>query len=318
MTTLSLSSAEKLELVTIVKNFNVSKDIPQELQDNANAIQYVGYDPVYLLQVFWQRGIAKPLAKKEVQADMVMCCIVAGERGNPREDTLAKTSDAGIAIIRNLINTYQIPIKADNKAPKIKLERDTLTFTRIAQALPLVTCKLLLEGICNPTPLKRERFNVTQLPLSMQTAAFSSMVKLAEGFNYIKNGRIIRLAGIAWALEFNQTVNTTDAKANEDEIRNTILPKVARFFDLGLGYQLFEMKRATELLTKYGITNGTVLNPNIVKVAYDFNAHYQLDTEITWDVKVSDGFVTYCNEVLSNKSMKDKVLNTTVVRDFTP
>jgi hypothetical protein len=316
----SLSASDVSKLISIIKSFKINVDFPAEVQDAAHSIQYVGFDPATIAATFWKRGEDTERSPEQIQIDFLMACVIACERGNIREDTIKRTGQVGLAWIRNLIKDYDIKIRQSSTSPKIVLERDTLTFTRIAQSVPIMTCKIMLEGHAKTTSLKRDRFGVRELPASMQTSAFSSFVKLADGMTAIQSSKIIRLAGIAWALEFNQTINKVESKLSDEDVKTTVLPKVERFFDLGNSYDIIDLSRSKEILFTYGITDGNSLHPNVVAVAYKFNQMYNLDNTVNFNVKVSDGYIDYCNKVLTEESVEKglSILDVQTTKDFVP
>jgi hypothetical protein len=236
-------------------------EIPGDFKTFINDISYVGFDPKALMTQIFKAGNDASLNTDQIKLDLQAMAGVGQNRGNMRLDTLDKTSATGRQQIEKLIQTYNIKLKPNKNTP-IKLEKITITFSRVMMICPMHVGKMLWKGVITPTSLWKERFGVESLPKAMQVACFSSFLSCLENA-LPQEGLAIKLAGLAWSFCFNLTINEK-ARASPD------WDAVVKYFELGESFTLNTSANMMQMLNKVGIYSQSGVHQSIKATAVSF------------------------------------------------
>jgi len=270
------------ELLEWIKNLDPANlGIDPDFANEVNSFLYEGFNAAYIVRHLDKKaGDAGLLGVAKIK-DIASMVAIALIRGNLREDTMKKTSDAGLLRIETLVSRYGISMKKDAKG-KIVFKKDTVTFVRVMQCFPVYAGTFLAENWVSPPQLRVTKWKVDKLPAAMQCSAFSSMM---AGINSVGSDdvyRTLRLAGIAWSVCYNHTINVK-SKGRDD------LKRVPKFFDMGQNYSLAEADVLNNALVDFGIINKDGgLHPNVQITAMEFNVDKDFDEVVDFDNVGSD------------------------------
>jgi len=289
------------DIIEWARTINFAAQIPDAFEKFTTSIAHEGFDAETIMVAFNTNAMDKNKTKSERDSDVVKCVIIGLERGALRQDTILKTGDEGQKVINELLLDYKIKVKK-NKNDKMSPTRRTITFPRMVQCFPLWSCRLLTEGFCKGPKLTTVKWNVEALPPAMKNPGFSSMMRSIKAEMTDNQFRAIRLAALAWALCFNQTVSTADATK---DLAKVVLPRVVMYFDLGSNYDLIDPKVQVLTHALYAIGNKKYLNQEIIKVAEEFNNEFELDKIVDLTTLESVDYTDYLTQARVGKSCND-------------
>jgi hypothetical protein len=230
-----------------------------DAKDKANIFAFEGFNAESVVKAIEKRMLAVGIKTAEaVEQELLDMIYIGLSRGNIRDPSVKRTGTAGATRILELAKRYKILLRK-KKGETMPRGNNDISFVRVVQCYPTFVAKYLGMSILPPPTLNYHKWNVNGLPLAMKSTSFASLLAAFKSKPDDEVYRAVRLAGIAWSMCFDVTIN--------DAVKVPRPDNVSHFFDMGLNYDLQTGAMLQQVLLTFGVCSTKAIHPRVKEVA---------------------------------------------------